>query len=423
MRSDGTIYARCPIPLEPYAMCITDRLEHWAQHAPDRTFLARRGAGGAWQHLTYGDALRQTRAVAQALLDRSLSADRPVIILSGNSLEHAVLALAAMHVGIPYAPLAPAYSLLARDYTTLRGLWQALTPGLVFACEGHDIRAAAHPSRRRRGDRHRHSRCRFDRLDGLRRFAGHTVRPTTWTTRTRRSHRTRSPRSSSRRDRPGGPKGVINTQRMLCSNQAMIRTVMPLLEDAPILCDWLPWNHTFGGNHNFGIVLYNGGTLYIDDGKPMPGAFDTTVRNLREVPVTAYFNVPKGYELLVPRLRKDEELREHFFSRLKMLFCAAAALRQHVADDMLDMARSQGARRIPLVTGLGSTETAPFALCAGDSDFSGGRIGVPAPGVELKLAPVGEQIRSARPRAECHARLLARARFDELRPSTTRATT
>ena len=210
----------------------------------------------------------------------------------------------------------------------------------------------------------------------------------------------------------GRPKGVINTQRMLCSNQAMIRAVMPLLEDAPVLCDWLPWNHTFGGNHNFGIVLYNGGTLYIDDGKPLPGAFDTTVRNLREVPVTAYFNVPKGYELLVPQLQQDEGLREQFFARLKMLFCAAAALRQHVADDMLAMAAGQGGRRIPLVTGLGSTETAPFALCAGDSDFSGGRIGVPAPGVELKLAPAGKQYRGARPRTQRHARLLAGARAD-----------
>jgi len=166
---------------------------------------------------------------------------------------------------------------------------------------------------------------------------------------------------------------------------------MPLLAGTPILCDWLPWNHTFGGNHNVGLVLYNGGTLYIDDGKPMPGAFDTTIGNLREVPITAYFNVPKGYDLLVPRLRADDGLRRHFFARLRMLFCAAAALRQRVADDILDMAAREGGRRIPLVTGLGSTESAPFALCAGDSDFSGGRIGVPAPGVELKLAPVGRQ--------------------------------
>ncbi len=403
-RSDGTIYARCPIPLEPYATCITDRLEHWAQHAPDRTFLARRDAGGAWQHLTYGDALRQTRAAAQALLDRKLSAERPVIILSGNGLEHAVLALAAMHVGIPYAPLAPAYSLLARDYTTLRGLWQTLQPGLVFACEGATFER---PLTHLGGGAEIVTGTPAETVASTR-FADLLATPATGDV--EEAHAAVTPDTIAKilftSGSTGRPKGVINTQRMLCSNQAMIRAVMPLLEDAPVLCDWLPWNHTFGGNHNFGIALYNGGTLYIDDGKPMAPAFDTTVRNLREVPVTAYFNVPKGYELLVPRLRQDEELRDHFFSRLKMLFCAAAALRQHVADDILDMARSQRTRRIPLVTGLGSTETAPFALCAGDSDFSGGRIGVPAPGVEVKLAPVGKQYRSARPRAECHARLL-----------------
>jgi feruloyl-CoA synthase len=374
MRPDGTIYARCPVPLGPYATCITDRLEHWACHAPGRTFLARRAPGGAWQHLTYAETLERTRAVAQALLDRKLSADRPVIILSGNGLEHAILALAAMHVGIPYAPLAPAYSLLARDYTTLRGLWQALKPGLVFASEGDTFeRPLAH-------------------LAGEAEIV--TVTPAETIASTSFAELLATPATVDVDDAHAGvnedtiakilytsgstgrPKGVINTQRMLCANQAMIRAVMPLLETAPILCDWLPWNHTFGGNHNFGIVLYNGGTLYIDDGRPMPGAFETTVRNLREVPVTAYFNVPK-----------DAALREHFFSHLKMLFCAAAALRQHVADDMLAMASVEGGRRIPLVTGLGSTETAPFALCAGDSDFSGGRIGVPAPRVELKQPP------------------------------------
>jgi len=388
-RNDGTIYARCPITLGPYARCITERLEHWAQHAPDRTFLARRGEGGAWQRLSYGEALKRTQAVAQALLDRNLSADRPVVILSGNGLEHAVLALAAMHVGIPYAPLAPAYSLLARDYTTLRGLWQALNPGLVFACEG---RTFERPLTHLGSGAEIVTDTPAESIASTS-FAELLATPPTGAVDD--AHATVTPDTVAKilytSGSTGRPKGVINTQRMLCSNQAMIRAVMPLLEDAPVLCDWLPWNHTFGGNHNFGIVLYNGGTLYIDDGKPMPGAFDTTLRNLRDVPVTAYFNVPKGYELLVPHLQNDEGLREHFFGRVKMLFCAAAALRQHVADDILAMAAGQGTRRIPLVTGLGSTETAPFALCAGDSDFSGGRIGVPAPGVELKLAPAGKQ--------------------------------
>jgi feruloyl-CoA synthase len=190
----------------------------------------------------------------------------------------------------------------------------------------------------------------------------------------------------------GRPKGVINTQQMLCSNQEMVRQVLPLIaEEPPILCDWLPWNHTFGGNHNFGIVLYNGGTLYIDAGKPTPAGFETTVRNLREIATTAYFNVPRGYDLLVPRLRADPEFCQHFVSRLKMLFCAAASLRQQIADDLTALATTASGTRIPFVTGLGATESAPFALCAGDADFTGGRVGVPVPGVELKLAHVGQQ--------------------------------
>jgi feruloyl-CoA synthase len=180
---------------------------------------------------------------------------------------------------------------------------------------------------------------------------------------------------------------------MLCSNQEMIRTVMPLLtEEPPVLCDWLPWNHTFGGNHNFGITLYNGGTLYIDDGRPVPSAFGTTLANLREIAGTAYYNVPRGYDLLVPHLRDDAAFRRHFFSRLRMLFCAAAALRQQTADDLQEMATDGSGAPIPLVTGLGATESAPFAICAGAATFTGGRIGVPAPGVELKLAPVDQKL-------------------------------
>jgi feruloyl-CoA synthase len=386
-RADGTIYARNPLPLGRYATSITDRLELWAEGTPHRTFLARRGADGSWQELTYQETLRRVRAVSQALLDRELSPDRPLVILSGNSLEHAVLALAAMHVGVPYAPLAPAYSLLARDYTTLHALWKSLRPGLVFAAEGARFeRALAHVA----GDG---EIVTCSPADAIRSTDFDALLATSATAAVDDAHAAVRPDTIAKilytSGSTGRPKGVINTQRMLCANQEMIHTVMPLLAEAPILCDWLPWNHTFGGNHNFGITLYNGGTLYIDDGRPMPGAFDTTIANLREVPITAYFNVPRGYDMLVPRLRGDDGLRTHFFASLKMLFCAAAALRQQVADDMLDMAARGAAGRIPLVTGLGATETAPFALCAGDSDFSGGRIGVPAPGVELKLAPVG----------------------------------
>jgi len=388
---DGTQYARSPFPLGPYPTKLTERLDHWAAEAPDRTFLARRDAGGAWVHLSYGDMLRRTRAIAQSLIDRRLSSDRPVVILSGNSLEHALLGLAAMYAGIMYTPLAPAYALLARDYTTLRVLWQALRPGLVFAAEGALFeRALTHVA----ADAEIVTCTPPAQLKATPFSALEAVRATAAVD---EAHGRVGPDTVAKvlytSGSTGRPKGVINTQRMLCANQAMLLRVMPLLgEEPPVLCDWLPWNHTFGGNHNVGITLYNGGTLYIDDGKPVPGAFDTTLANLREIAATAYFNVPRGYDLLAPQLRRDPAFRAHFFSRLRLLFCAAAALRQHIADDIQSMAVDAHGRRIPLVTGLGATESAPFALCAGDSDFSGGRIGVPAPGVELKLGRVGAQL-------------------------------
>ncbi len=386
----GAIYARCPQPLGPYPTAITERLDYWAETTPDHIFLARRDDGGTWNTVTFGAMHARVRAVAQALLDRRLSANRPVVILSGNSIEHAVLALASMYAGVMYAPIAPAYSLLAREFTTLRAVWQSLGPGMVFAAEGDRyeralaavaggtevVTCSPSPSMRTTSFAELAStRATSGVDDANRRVTGDTIAKILYT-------------SGS----TGRPKGVINTQRMLCSNQEMLRTVLPLLADEPpVLCDWLPWNHTFGGNHNFGLVLYNGGTLYIDDGKPTPGAFETTVANLREIASTAYFNVPRGYELLVPRLRADADLRARFFSRVRMLFCAAAALRQQIADDLDALADETPRGRIPLVTGLGATESAPFALCAGNAAFTGGRIGVPAPGVELKLAPVGER--------------------------------
>jgi feruloyl-CoA synthase len=389
-RSDGSILARSPYTLGSYPTRITERLEHWAQVEPARVFLAARDRAGGWRRLTYADALRRVRNVAQALIDRRLSNDRPVVILSGNSIEHGILALGAMYAGIMYVPVAPSYSLIARDFITLRAMWEALRPGLVFAAEGQPferaLRSVAAPELVTCAPLESLTSTSFDELeathaspavdDAHARITSSTIAKLLYT-------------SGS----TGRPKGVINTQQMLCSNQEMLRTVLPLLcEEPPILCDWLPWNHTFGGNHNFGIVLYNGGTLYIDGGKPTAAAFETTIRNLREIATTAYFNVPRGYDLLVPRLRADPDFCRHFVSRLKMFFCAAASLRQQIADDLSTVATTASGSRIPFVTGLGATESAPFALCAGDAEFTGGRIGVPVPGVELKLARVGQQM-------------------------------
>ncbi len=388
--SDGVVYLASPRTLGPYPDRITDRLQHWAQNVPSRVFLAQRDLTGGWRTLTYADALDRVRRVAQALLNRRLSPERPILILSGNGIEHAILALAAMHVGVPYAPIAPAYSLQARDFGTLRQIFERLRPGLVFAAEGAAFERALSQVLPSGVELVVSSSAPatiasipVDQLlavaatsavEDARQLVGpDTIAKILFT-------------SGS----TGNPKGVINTQRMLCSNQEMIRTVMAFLADEPpTLCCWLPWNHTAGGNHNFGLVLYNGGTFYIDEGKPTPGLFDITLRNLREIPATAHFTVPRTYEMLLPHLRGDAVLREMFFRKLKLYFYAAAGLGQRFWDELRDLALDACGEELLIVTGFGATETAPFALTTGGVGAVSGMIGLPCPGMELKLAPVG----------------------------------
>jgi feruloyl-CoA synthase len=387
----GHFYARSPHPLGPYPDTLTECLDHWAARAPDRTFLASRDPGGQWRRLTYAAARRQVRSVAESLLQRRLSVNKPVLILSGNSIEHAVLALAAMYVGVPYAPVAPSYSLLSNDFQTLGAIWASMRPGLVFAGDGlpFEHALASQPSTGAEIVTVRVCTApgRLTLFDEL------LARVPTAATDDAHAHV--GPDTIAKilftSGSTGTPKGVINTQRMLSANQEQIRTSMAFLADEPpVLCDWLPWNHTFGGNHNFGLTLYNGGTLYIDAGTPTPTGFSTTLSNLREIATTAYFNVPKGYEMLLPALRRDTELRQAFFSQLKMLFYAAAGLRQQVADEIEALAVDTCGERIPWVTGLGATESAPLAIISGPMAVPvAGRIGVPVPGVELKVAPVG----------------------------------
>ena len=389
----GVYYLRSRQELGPYPERLTERLVHWAEHAPARVFLAERDEAGEWRTLTYSEALAAVRRLGQALLDRRLSPDRPLLILSGNGIEHALLALAAMHVGVPYAPLATAYSLQARDYGVLREIFAQLEPGLVFAAEGAayeralgavvppDVELVVSVSAPQ-------GRCAtpFAALaeteatsaveDAHARVGLETVAKVLYT-------------SGS----TGRPKGVVNTQRMLCSNQAMLQSVFPFLaEEPPVLCDWLPWNHTAGGNHNFGIVLWNGGTFYVDEGRPLPGAFDATLRNLREISATAHFTVPRTYEMLLPHLRADRALRERFFAKLKLFFYAAAGLTQRMFDELQALALESCGEELLWVTGMGATETAPFALCTGRAGAWSGFVGFPVPGVELKLAPEGEKL-------------------------------
>lgn len=392
-RSDGTILMRSPHPLPAYPDKLTERLAYWAKAAPDRVFLAQRDAAGGWRSLNYADALAAVRAIAAALLGRNLSPDRPIAILSGNDIEHALLGLAAMHVGIPYAPISVPYSLLSQDFGKLKSIMAALTPGLVFADNGAAFAraiAAAVPrdaeivvTMKPLGERPTTS------------FAALSSTPPTAAVDA--AHAKVGPDTIAKilftSGSTGQPKGVINTQRMLCSNQAMIRSSLVFVaEEPPVLVDWPPWNHTFGGNHDFNLVLMNGGSFYIDEGKPLPGAIAATVRNLREIAPTIYFNVPKGFEMLLPYLRSDAGLRERFFSRLKVLFYAGAGLAQHVRDELEELAVATTGERIIFLSSLGSTETAPAALACTWETRRVGNIGVPMRGVELKLVPRDDKL-------------------------------
>ena len=378
-RSDGATLLRAKASLGEFPGKITERLEYWAQSAPERILFAQRDSAGGWRSVTYSRALAQARAVGEYLLRKNLSAERPLVVLSGNDVEHALLHLGAMYVGVPYAPISPAYSLLSTDFAKLRFIRELLTPGLVFA----------------NGSHFRPALSVFEGVEVLERFEDATRQ--SCTEEVQQAHARVGPDTIAKflftSGSTGQPKAVINTQRMWCANQAMIVSMFAFFrEEPPVIVDWAPWHHTAAGNHDFGLVLYNGGSYYIDEGKPMPGAIETTVKNLREVAPTWYFNVPKGYEALLPYLRQDEQLRRNFFSRLKVLWFAGAAIAQHVFDEMKALAHQTRGESIPFLTGLGSTETAPYAMGRMWETQDASNMGLPPPGQEMKLVPIAGKL-------------------------------
>jgi feruloyl-CoA synthase len=382
--ADGTLVLRSPEPLQSYARCLGAHLERWAVERPGQIFLAQRDDAG-WRSLTYAETLQRVRAVATALLRRELSAARPVAILSENSIEHALLALAAMHVGVPVVPVSAAYSLLSRDHQKLRAVFALLTPGLVLVDDAARFAAA---------------------LAALHDFAFELVAVRNGDARAT-SFAALLPREDAAVDRAfaaltpdtiakflltsgstGEPRAVINTQRMLCSNQQTLRQAWPFLqEEPPVLVDWLPWNHTAGGNNNFGVALTNGGTFYLDEGKPAPGLIEQTVRNLREIAPTLYYNVPRGYDALLPFLEGDAPLRTKFFSRLKVIQYAGAALPANLWERLERVSVLATGKRVRMTSGWGATETAPQVTLVHFEPVRSSVIGLPTPGNELKLLP------------------------------------
>lgn len=387
-RADGAILVTPRVHLPDYASSMCERLEYWAAAEPDKTFLAERDADGNWRRVSYAAALAAARSIGEALIARGLSAEKPLVILSGNDIDHGLLALGAMQAGIPYCPVSPAYSLISTDFSKLRHVFSLLTPGLVYVSDGARFAKALDavwPAEREvivgRNPVAGRRTTTFAELQATRPGAAidyyrGAIGPDTIAKFLLTSGST------------GGPKAVITTQRMCSSNQVMLREILAFLKDGPTIVDWLPWNHVFGGSHNFGLVLYNGGSLYIDDGKPVPEGIEATVRNLREVSPTVYFNVPKGYESLVPYLRDDRALRESFFRNLQALFFAGAGLPPHVWEALDELAIDTIGARIPILTGLGATESSPFSLCCTPATTGSGRVGVPVMGNLLKIVPV-----------------------------------
>ena len=387
-RDDGTIYLRPKTPLGDYPVRLTDRLHHWAKTEPNRVFMAERDARGGWRQITYAQLLDSSRRVASALLARGLSAERPIVILSGNSVDHALIAFGALYAGVPFCPVSPAYSLISKDFGKLSFVLKLLTPGLVFADDAGKFADALNANvsmgteiAASRGNLPGRDVTKLSdllatpehpRLDG----AHEAIGPDTIAKFLLTSGST------------GNPKAVINTQRMICANQVMLRETLAFLKDEPpVIVDWLPWNHTFGGNHNIGLTLFNGGSMYLDEGKPMPGGIEETVRNLREISPTVYFNVPKGYESLLPYLRDDKALRAKFFGRLHAMFFSGAALSPFVWNSLDELAVAETGFRVPMLTGLGATETSPFFMSVRPDTSRSGHVGLPVLGNDAKLLP------------------------------------
>jgi feruloyl-CoA synthase len=382
----GGMVLRSPMQLNPYPRCLGEHLRRWAREGPERTFLAEREPGGAWRRVSYREALGLVERVAQGLVERGV--ERSVMVLSENGVDNALLQLACQYVGIPVAPVSPAYSLVSEDHGKLRYVFDLVRPGMVYVGRGKPFARALSALDLEGVELVVSS----DAPEELRATAFSDLAATHPGTVVKETFRRVGPDTVAKILFTSGstdlPKGVINTNRMLCSNQEVVAQLWPFLEEKPpVMVDWLPWNHTFGGNKNFNMILRNGGSLYIDAGKPVPGLIETTVANLREVSPTLSFNVPRGFDALLPYLEADPTLRDAYFRDLDMIFYAAAALPQNLWQRLERLSLEARGEKVLMASGWGATETSPVITLTHYPIERAGVVGLPGPGCELKMIP------------------------------------
>ncbi len=390
--ADGTIRYRARAKLDAYEPSLARLFRAAAEHAPTRVLFAERNGDG-WRKVTYAQARQKTDAIAEALLDRKLSAERPVMILSGNAIDHGLLLLAGFTAGIPLAPISVAYSLQSQDHLKLKHIAALLTPGLIYVSDTEPFAKALAAldlaSVEIVASRNGANLANVTSFDDLARGEpGPALTKATAAI---------GPDTIAKFLFTSGstdlPKGVVNTHGMLTANQQQsFQTWRFLAEEPPVLVDWLPWNHTFGGNFVFNLVLRHAGTLYIDGGRPLPALIGETARNLAEISPTIYFNVPAGFGALLPRLEQDDDLARSFFAKLRLIFYAGAALPQDLWERLEAVTARKAGCRIPMTSAWGTTETAPLSTSAHFRIDRAGIIGVPVPGVDIKLVPSGDKL-------------------------------
>ena len=395
IRSDTSIILELEQPLSDFPLTINEKLIYWAEKTPNRSFLAKRyqtpEGKAEWFFISYLETLEKVKKIAQFLLNQDFKQHETIVILSENSIEHALLALAATHIGIPYSPISQAYSLVSEDFGKLRHCLELLTPKLIFAQSGEVYEEALRFAKKL------FPKAIIVTVENNLDIDFATILQTKLTENVNEVYKKIGGESIAKilftSGSTGLPKGVINSQKMWCSNLQQITQMFPFMETNPLtFIDWLPWNHTFGGNHNFGLTLYNGGTLFIDEGKPTPKEIEITVQNLREISPTVYFNVPKGFEMLIPYLENEPDLRHNFFKNLHFIFYAGASLSQPIWNRLEELSLKTTGKKVPIITGLGCTESGPSAMFANWEGSFSGLLGVPVAGMQVKLVKDGDKI-------------------------------